>query len=401
VATYLHYETNELRRRSSPISSLKAKIRITHAALEKNRPSPVLTAKINTLHNEIEQARATFSHTTQTAKNNTAKEELLTKDFFFTFKSRKNNGDIAEIYKTESWDAPQHEESNTTNNDRIILRELRKYYAWLYSEKPSLDNEAPLKALRDRPLQQSDIELMKRPVTLYECKQAIHRLGLAKAAGPDGLPADFYKSFEELIVHDLYNTLIEAHGLGFLTPTMREGDIVLLYKKGNSRDPRNYRPITLLQVDYKILAKILAARMKKVVNNFVSKEQLSSVPKRLIGEATHLLKLAQAYLEEEGRDGLLLALDWEKAFDRVSWEYYHLALEALQRGPIFRGWAKLLSNPEALSMRRIKANGGRSNPFSIKCRVPQGCPFPPLAFWWWRKHSHASFKTMKASTASK
>jgi hypothetical protein len=90
VATYLHYETNELRRRSSPISSLKAKIRITHAALEKNGPSPILTAKINTLHNEIEQARATFSHTTQAAKNNTAKEELLTEAFFSTFKSRTN-----------------------------------------------------------------------------------------------------------------------------------------------------------------------------------------------------------------------------------------------------------------------------------------------------------------------
>jgi hypothetical protein len=67
---------------------------------------------------------------------------------------------------------------------------------------------------------------------------------------------------------------------------MREGDIVLLYKKGDSRDPRNYRPITitLLQVDYKILANILVSRMKKVVNNFVSKEQLGFVPKRLIGK---------------------------------------------------------------------------------------------------------------------
>jgi hypothetical protein len=105
--------------------------------------------------------------------------------------------------------------------------------------------------------------------------------------------------------------------------------------------------------------------MKIFVNNFVSKEQLGFVSKRLIGEATHLFKLAQAYLEEEGRDGLLLALDWEKAFDRVSWEYYHLALEALQLEPMFREWAELLSNPEALPMRRIKANGGRSNPFSI------------------------------------
>jgi hypothetical protein len=75
---------------------------------------------------------------------------------------------------------------------------------------------------------------------------------------------------------------------------------VLLYKKGDSRDPRNYRPITLLYVDYEILAKILVARMKKVVNNFVSKEQLGFVPKRLIGEATHLLKLVRPISMRKG-----------------------------------------------------------------------------------------------------
>eukprot|EP00962_Isochrysis_galbana_P000518 scaffold149_cov146-Isochrysis_galbana.AAC.4 len=85
---------------------------------------------------------------------------------------------------------------------------------------------------------------MERPVTLYECRQAIHRLGLAKSAGPDGLPAEFYKSFEELVVRDLHNTFLEAHTIGALPPTMREGDIVLLYKKGDSRDPRNYRRLT-------------------------------------------------------------------------------------------------------------------------------------------------------------
>jgi hypothetical protein len=48
--------------------------------------------------------------------------------------------------------------------------------------------------------------------------------------------------------------------------------------------------------------------------------------------------------------------------------------------PTFRGWAKQLANPDALPIRRIKANGGRSNPFCIKCGVPQGCPMSPLAF---------------------
>jgi hypothetical protein len=96
-------------------------------------------------------------------------------------------------YKTASWDDPNHAEDNTTEKDHEILRELRKYYAWLYGDKPSLENETPLRALRERPLQQSDIELMEKPVTLYECKLAIRRLGLGLAAGPDGLTAEFYK----------------------------------------------------------------------------------------------------------------------------------------------------------------------------------------------------------------
>jgi hypothetical protein len=80
-------------------------------------------------------------------------------------------------------------------------------------------------------------------------------------AGPDGLPAEFYKSFVELVVQDFYKKILEAHTSGAIPPTMRKGDIILLYKKGNPRDPRNYRPITLLQVDYKNLAEIVVARM--------------------------------------------------------------------------------------------------------------------------------------------
>jgi hypothetical protein len=68
---------------------------------------------------------------------------------------------------------------------------------------------------------------MERPITLHKCGQAIHRLGLAKAAGPDGLPAEFCKSFERLVVPDFHKTILEAHASGALPPTMREGDVVL------------------------------------------------------------------------------------------------------------------------------------------------------------------------------
>mmetsp|Transcript_3712 Transcript_3712/g.11776 ORF Transcript_3712/g.11776 Transcript_3712/m.11776 type:complete len:133 (-) Transcript_3712:292-690(-) len=130
-----------------------------------------------------------------------------------------------------------------------------------------------------------------------------------------------------MVKHDFLRVLNQALTVGQLSVSMREGDIILLYKKGDTRDPRNYRPITLLQSDYKILAKILTNRLKKVIGHIISKDQLGFVPKRLIGEATHLLQLTRAYLEETGEPGLMLALDWEKAFDRVNWGFYHLAMD--------------------------------------------------------------------------
>ena len=104
---------------------------------------------------------------------------------------------------------------------------------------------------------------------------------------------------------------------------------------------RNYRPITLLNVDYKIMSKMLVARLKTTMDDIVSAPQLGFVPGRVITEATHLIKLVQAIADEEDGEGLLVAADWEKAFDRVSWDYLHRAVEALGYGPRFQGWMYL------------------------------------------------------------
>jgi hypothetical protein len=97
-------------------------------------------------------------------------------------------------------------------------------------------------------------------------------------------------------------------------------------------------------------------------------------------EATHLLKLIQAYLDENEQEGIILALDWEKAFDRASWDYYHKALEALNFGSNFIMMAAMLSHPHSPPKRRVRVKGNLSEEFTIHCGIPQGCPFSPLAF---------------------
>ena len=92
------------------------------------------------------------------------------------------------------------------------------------------------------------------------------------------------------------------------------------------------------------------------------------------------MKLIQAYLDEEDDEGFILALDWEKAFDRVSWDYFHSALEALNFGPAFRRMVGSLTNSDHPPSRQIRINGMLGPSYTIHCGVPQGCPLSPIAF---------------------
>jgi hypothetical protein len=258
--------------------------------------------------------------------------------------------------------------------------EAAGYYKWLFQEKPSVNPEPLLEKLREKTLSEPDKKQFKQTITIQECRTALRSMADDKSPGPDKLPAEFYKQYESLILKNYYDMLIEACEFGYLPYNTTEGTIALFYKhKGDSRNIRNYRPITLLQTDY-IYAKILVARLKKKITNIISPAQLLFVPGRVITKATHLLKLIQAYLDENDEEGLILALDWEKAFDSLSSDYYHQALEALNFGPSFITMAAMLSNPSSAPKRRVRVNGTLSEEFTIHCGVPQGCPFTPTSF---------------------
>ena len=77
---------------------------------------------------------------------------------------------------------------------------------------------------------------------------------------------------------------------------------------------------------------------------------------------------------------MFLSADWEKAFDRCSWEYLHKAVKALGFGPDFQDWVQTLYNQQAAPIRQVKANGDRSATFTLGSGTPQGCPASPLFF---------------------
>ena len=107
-------------------------------------------------------------------------------------------------------------------------------------------------------------------------------------------------------------------------------------------DRKNWRPITLLNVDYKLCARTLAGRLLRVIHNAVEKDQTCGAPGRYIGENVSLLRDLVDYTSETDTPAAILSLDQEKAFDRVDWNFMFNTLSRIGFGPSFIRWVRLL-----------------------------------------------------------
>ena len=117
-----------------------------------------------------------------------------------------------------------------------------------------------------------------------EIRKAISTLENNKSPGNDGLMAEFYKTFALTLQDDLKELYSEISGKGRMPESMRQAVITCIYKKGKMEDITNWRPISLLNYDYKILAKILANRLQGSLDDIISTEQITAVKGRTITE---------------------------------------------------------------------------------------------------------------------
>lgn len=158
---------------------------------------------------------------------------------------------------------------------------------------------------------------------------------------------------------------------------MRTGLVTLLHKKGAKEELGNWRPITLLTTDYKVLAKVLTERLKKVIGAVVQSDQTCGVPSRSVSMNLALVRDVISWAEQRQLPLAILSLDQEKAFDRVSHSYLEATLRHMGFGPVFRARVRLLYR-EVFS--RIGINGHFTEKVEQLGGVRQGCPLSPLLY---------------------
>ncbi|XP_073537584.1 uncharacterized protein [Phyllobates terribilis] len=218
----------------------------------------------------------------------------------------------------------------TAQNPTHIEKAFLEYYSQLYNLHPN-DTEAHaiqrksdtahfLGTLNLPVLTTSQQNKLSKPFTLGELQSTLSRCPKGKAPGPDGFPAQYYKTFVPLLLPHLLKICNETLEGQPLPQQMLEAKISLIHKEG--KDPTlcgSYRPISLLNVDLKLLASMLASRIAEFLPNLISLNQTGFVGKREGKDNTHKILHLLQYAKAHKTPLVLLGTDAEKAFDRVDW----------------------------------------------------------------------------------
>lgn len=272
-------------------------------------------------------------------------------------------------------------EGYTVTDNKTILEMERDYFENIYTEKPEdLDPVDLLSLSQDDAPVISDLhkQRINRPFTIQEFHEALKDLNKNKSPGTDGITPEFFLAFWDLLKDEFMQSMEYSLENGSLTDQQATGVITLIPKKEQDRQQlSNWRPITLLNSDAKILSKALAKRIQSCIQEVVSEDQTGFIRGRRI--TSNLLNTQSIidFADETSTPGIMLALDYSKAFDTVRWKLISKALHLFGFGDFIISVVNTLFK----NIRTCVSNAGfSSDPFYPTRGIRQGCCASPVLF---------------------
>ena len=156
-----------------------------------------------------------------------------------------------------------------------------------------------------------------RPVSLEEIKNAVWSCGSDKAPGPDGLTFCLIKRYWDVFKIDIADCVGQFCHSSFIPSGCNSSFITLIPKVASPLGVGDYRPISLIGVQYKIVAKILATRLAEVIDMVVTQEQTAFVKKRQILDGHLLVNEVLHWAKNKNKKMMLLKVDFEKVYDSL------------------------------------------------------------------------------------
>ena len=220
-------------------------------------------------------------------------------------------------------------------------------YENLYNSDPSeISASAQTELLNklDTKISHDTKNTLKSELSLSELKSALNKMAHGRTPGVDGFPAEFIKKFSTKLLPILLKVAKYSFEVVTMSPSQQKAIIILVHKNGEKADITNWRPISLLCADYKIIAKALANRLQIALNQIIHSDQTFGIFGMSIMNSIWLVRDLIDYSNEVREPGILVSLDFEKAFDRVNHDFLFRTLDKFGFGPNFPNWIKTINS---------------------------------------------------------
>ena len=267
------------------------------------------------------------------------------------------------------------EDNNVITKQGVILEKFTKIYESKYRSNTEIaPNETYIAKHAINRLNVNDRIMIEDEIKMSELTDALNSMKRGKTPGSNGFPIEFFRSFWCEVGPFLYRAAKNSLKGGDGLPSHREGIITLIPKKGKSQHQyKGWRPITLLNADYKIISTVISNRLKSVMTKLVHPAQTAYTQGRYIGENTRLVLDLIHYTKQNKKPGMILAADFEAAFESVAWNYLKMVFKHLNFGPNFQHMINsLYFNTKNNS--RILLNGHLGKKIYLQRGIRQGDP---------------------------
>eukprot|EP00253_Pinus_taeda_P029580 PITA_29580 len=220
-------------------------------------------------------------------------------------------------------------------------------------------------------------EDLTAPVSKDEVEAAMKSMGKDKSPGPDGWTVELFLHFFYLIGSKLADVVEESRMRGEIYKPFNATFIALIPKKDAPKSFEDFRPISLCNCIYKIIAKVIATRLVPILSRNISMEQFGFLEGRQIHEAIGVAQEVIHSVKQKKKKGVILKIDLSKAYNRINWLYLQLLLTHLGFNYSFINWIMgCISNVSFA----VLINGAATPFFKSQRGLRQGCPLSPLPF---------------------